>query len=45
MSIAFAILGLLLMLAQWRASPEFFRRAEVAPAEGVEERPSAPTAE
>lgn len=45
MSIVLTILGLVLMLLQWRANPEFFRRrAEVAPPEDVEERPPASTA-
>ena len=42
MSIAFAIIGLVLMLVQWRANPEFFRRrAEVAPPVNVEPPPAA----
>jgi hypothetical protein len=41
-AIIFGIMGLLLMLAQWRSSPEFFRRrAEVAPRGSLKRAPAA----
>ena len=44
-AIIFGVLGLLFMAAQWRASPEFFRRKrEVAPQGSLEVAPVAPEA-
>jgi amino acid transporter len=42
-AIIFLILGIVLMLLQWRASPEYFRRRpEVVPAGFLEDEPTAP---